>query len=224
MKSDGMHISLSWVCVCVLVFEVLQASSPSEAVPWTKSFPETRCACSVDHYALSTRGHRFAGASKHQCEGGLYATSALLPDWEFDLGVLGRSLPTHKLFVRAERQLFSDLENDPLAITALAHASSSGYQRCQSPVFFEMARNLVEAGFGIGRHLLIRKNAYTQLFGYCIGGIGSSRARYARVDFGLQHVFFLRHYLRLCLSHLKAFGSDQKPFRGIGTLNTNVNV
>jgi len=203
---------------------VLSASPPTEATPWTKSFLETRTSAFIDHHSMALRGNRYAKMSQHQLEGTLLATSAPLQDWEFDLGIQGRTLSTTKFFVRAERQLFSDLANDPLAITVVVDASTSGHQRSSNPVFFEMAKNVAECGIGCGRHLLIQKNGYTQLFAYLLGGVGSSRALYVNAEVGVKQVFFQRHFFRLSVSHIKTYGSENKRFRGIATLKTDVNT
>jgi hypothetical protein len=79
-----------------------------------------------------------------------------------------------------------------------------------------------EGGIGVGRHVAIQKGAYTQLFAYLIGGVGSSRARYARAEIGAQQVFAMKHFLSLRLSYVKTFGRSHAVFRGIGTLKTNI--
>jgi hypothetical protein len=161
---------------------------------------------------------------RHALQGTFFASSAPSQDWEVDLGVQGRTLSTSKVFVRAERQLFSDLAHDPVAVTVFVDGSMSGHDRCSSPVYFEMAKNVVESGVGLGRHLIIRKNAYTQVFAYFLGGVGSRRACYASGEVGMQQVFFQRHYLRASFLHMKTFGSRHGSFHGIGTLKTDVNT
>jgi hypothetical protein len=118
----------------------------------------------------------------------------------------------------------SDLEHDPLAVTIVADASISGRQRARNPVFFEMAKNLMECGIGLGRHLINAKDAYTQLFAYLFGGAGSSRARYASAEIGIQHVFLQRHFFRVSLLRMKTFGRGHGSFCGIGTMKTDVNT
>lgn len=210
--------------ICAGFIEILDASPPSEATPWTKSFLETRVSGSFDHYTISVQGDRFQHVARHKSEGGVYATGSFYPDWEFDIGIQGKSFSTRKFFARAEKQLYSDLEGDLIAATALLQASTCGFERCHSPVFFEMARNCAEGGIGLGRHLVIQKKAYTQVFGYLIGGFGSARARYGRAEVGFQQVFSLQHFIRIAFCHLKTFGDDRHSFRGIGTLRTNVNT
>ena len=200
---------------------IVGAAMPTEAVPWTKSYLETRIVAQMERLSLATRGKSMAQASHHQIEGAIYGSSAPIEDWEFDAAVYGRSLPTSKFFVRAEKQLLSDLGSDPVALTVVADGSISGAQRSRSPVFFEMAKNSAEVGLGIGRHLLIRKGAYVQLFSYLMAGVGSSNARWASAEVGLQEVFSVRHYLRFSYSMMRAFGHS-KRFAGIGTLNTTV--
>ena len=197
----------------------LGAAQPYEATPWTKSFLETRVAASMERYSITTHRARFSHSPHTQYDGSLFLSSAPIVDWEFDIGVIGRSWPTRKFFVRAERQLLSDLSDSPVALTAVVDGSFCGYERSCRPVFFEMAKNGVEAGFGIGRHLIIQKTAYTQLFSYILGGAGSSRARWARAEVGIQQAFFRRHYIRLSYEWLKAFGHAER-FHGIGTIRT----
>jgi hypothetical protein len=200
----------------------LGASLPDEATPWTKSFLETRVAASIDRYGMATHGHTYAPSPHTQYDGSVLLTSAPMVDWEFDVGVFGRSWQTRKFFGRAERQLLSDLTGSPVALTAVVQGSTSGHERSCRPVFFEMAKNSVEAGFGIGRHLIIRKTAYTQLFSYILGGTGSARARWARAEVGLQQVFSRRHYIRISYEWLTSFGHAER-FQGIGTIRTFVN-
>lgn len=210
--------------IATLKSGLIMASPPTEATPWTKSFLETRVAASVERYSLRLRDDRWDHRSKNQIDGTLTATSSPLQDWEVDLGIQGKSLPTGKLFVRAERQILSDLEHEALALTLVADASVSGHQRCRQPVFFEMAKNVAECGIGIGRHLIVEKEAYTQLFAYLLGGVGSSRARYVNGELGIQQVFLNRHYFRISYGYMKTFGRKDKPFRGIATLKTDVNT
>lgn len=197
----------------------LEASLPYEATPWTKSFLETRVAASAERYSISTHRSKFSHSPHTQYDGSLFLSSAPIVDWEFDVGVNGHSWPTRKIFVRAERQLLSDLSDSPVALTAVVNGFACGHERSCRPVFFEMATNGLEAGFGIGRHLVIQKTAYTQLFSYILGGTGSSRARWTRVELGIQQVFARRHYIRLSYEWLKTFGHNGR-FHGIGTIRT----
>ena len=217
----GFYVTVS---IATVVSGLLTASPQAEATPWTKSFLETRVAASVERYAIRARADRWRHTPKNQIDGTLFATSAPLQDWEFDLGVQGKSLPTRKLFCRAERQIFSDLQRDPLAVTLVADVSSSGHQRSRRPVFFEMAKNVAECGIGVGRHLVIRRDAYTQLFAYLLAGIGSSKARFVSGELGVQQMFFQHHFLRLSYIHMKTFGHNHGRFRGIGTIKTDVNT
>ena len=204
----------------------LWASLPHEAVPWTKSFLETKIGTSAERYSLSTNGHRYARSFHTQYDGSFFVSSAPIVDWEFDAAVFGRSLPTRKLFIRAETQLLSDLERSPVAVTAVVDISHSGHERSRQPIFFEMAKSGAEAGLGVGKHLLIKKAAYTQLFSYLIGGAGMSGARWTRVEMGLQQVFFSRHTIRLSYEWLKTFG-HREQFFGMGTIRTlchNINA
>lgn len=200
--------ALSYVC----------ASLPYEATPWTKSFLETRLVASIERYSAQSHNQK----PHTQYDGALVLSSAPIVDWEFDAGIFGRSLPTRKLFARVERQLLSDLAGSPIALTAVLDGSLCGHQRSCRPVFFEMAKNGLEGGLGIGRHLVIQKNAYTQLFSYVLGGVGSSRARWVRSEVGLQQVFFRRHYIRLSYEWLKTFG-NANHFHGIGSIRTICN-
>jgi hypothetical protein len=201
---------------CALTY--VGASLPYEATPWTKSFLETRVAASMERYSASSHAHK----PHTQYDGALVLSSAPLVDWEFDAGIFGRSLPTRKLFIRAERQLLSDLAGNPIALTAVLDGSLCGHERSCRPVFFEMAKNGLEGGLGLGRHLAIRKNAYTQLFSYVLGGVGSSKGRWVRAEVGLQQVFFRKHYIRLSYEWLKSFGNTDH-FHGIGSIRTTCN-
>jgi hypothetical protein len=215
---------LSFVGGAVLMTGVLKASPQSESTPWTKSYLETRTVASVERYSASYRGNRFSHTPKNRVQGTLFATSAPLQDWEFDLGIQGRSFPTGKIFIRAEHQIASDLEQDPLAVTIVVDGSTSGSQRARHPVYFEMAQHVGQIGLGFGRHLVNQKNAYTQVFGYLFGGLGSSRARFASAEIGVQQVFYKQHFLRLSFSHMKTFGQNHAKFRGIATIRTCVNT
>lgn len=213
MKSFCIAIPLC----CGLTY--LGASLPYEATPWTKSFLETRVSASIERYSLSTHKSNFSHSPHTQYDGSFALSSAPMVDWEFDVGVIGRSWPTWKIFVRAERQLLSDLSDGPVALTAVVNGSACGHERSCRPVFFEMAKNGLEAGFGIGRHLVIKKTAYTQLFSYILGGVGSSRARWTRAEVGVQQVFNRRHSIRLSYEWLKTFGHSGQ-FHGIGSIRT----
>jgi hypothetical protein len=202
---------------------VAAASQQFERTPWTKSYLETRSVVSVDRYSLDVRNNQFRNTPKHQMQGTLYLSSAPLEDWEFDLGLQGRSLPTGKLFLSAEHQVLSDLYDDPLALTIVVDGSSSGRRRSTDPVFFEMARHVAQGGIGLGKHIFNQKNYYTQIFSYLLGGMGSSRAKYLSAEFGVQHVISQRHLFRISVLHIKTFGPRKGEFHGIGTLHTDVN-
>ena len=209
---NGLRMALPLCCALTYV----GASLPYEATPWTKSFLETRVAAAVERYATSS--HRYGPHTQY--DGVLHLSSAPIVDWEFDAGIFGRSLLTRKFSVRAERQLLSDLTGNPIALTAVVNGSLCGHERSCRPVFFEMAKNGLEGGFGMGRHLAIQKNAYTQLFSYVLGGMGSSKARWFRAEVGLQQVFSRKHYVRLSCEWLRAIGTADR-FHGIGTIRTS---
>ena len=204
----------------------LGASLPYEATPWTGSYLETKVAASVERYSLSTHKGRYGRSPHTQYDGAIFVSSAPVIDWEIDAALFGRSLPTRKVFIRAERQLLSDIERSPVALTAVVNGSLSAHERSRRPVFFEMAKNTAEAGFGVGRHLFIRKSTYTQLFSYVLGGVGSSRARWFRAEVGLRQVVFHRHIVRFSYEWLKTYGHERR-FRGMGTIRAlchSVNV
>ena len=208
-----------WVALLCCAPICLEASLPDGAVPWTKSFLETKAGVAVERYGLATHGKRYARSSHTQYDGVLCISSAPVMDWEFDAALFGRSWPTGKFFVRAERQLLSDLEKDPVALTAVVNGFVCGHERSCRPVFFEMARDGCEAGLGVGRHALIRKSMYTQVFSYVFGGMGTSRARWARAEVGVQQVFSQRHTFRLSYEWLKTFGHNGS-FQGMGTIRS----
>lgn len=200
---------------------LLEAAPQLEATPWTKSFLETRVAASVQRYAINREAQRRESLSHCQVDGMLMASTSPWQDWEVDLGIQGRSLPTGKLSVRVERQLCSDLEHAPCAVMAVLDGSISGRSRSRSPVYFEIAKNVVDIGIGLGRHLVNEKDIYTQAFLFVFGGIGSSNARFASGEVGLHHVINRRHAIRVSYQYLQSMGRSHEPFRGIGTLQTS---
>ena len=210
---------MDYRCIAIIccVTASLGASLPDEATPWTKSFLETKAGAAVERYSLATHGRRYARTPHTQYDGVLFASSAPVADWEFDTALFGRSWPTGKFFVRAERQILSDLERDPVALTAVVDGFLCGHERSYRPVFFEMAKDGCEVGLGIGRHAFIQKSMYTQVFSYVFGGMGTSRARWARAEVGVQQVFSRRHTIRLSYEWLKTFGHSES-FHGMGTL------
>ncbi len=217
----------SFCCSCAAAIAIAtyaEAAPQIEAVPWTKSFLETRAAASLQRYSIHRRGERWDHSPSHRAEGMVYVSSSFLPDWEFDVGIQGRSLPTRKLSVRAARQICSDLEYAPLAVMVIADASVAGRARSQAPVYFEMAKNVIDLGIGIGRHLMNRKESYTQAFAFLFGGVGSSKARFMSGEFGIQHVMKQRHFVRMAYQHLRTFGSGRSSFRGMATVPMRVHT
>ena len=206
-----------WVAVLCCATAFVGASLPDEATPWTKSFLETKAGAAVERYRLAAHGRRYRRSPRTQYDGTLFFSLAPVIDWEFDAALFGRSWPTGKLLVRAERQLLSDLERDPVALTAVLDGFVCGHERSFQPVFFEMARDGCEAGLGVGKHVFIRKSMYTQLFSYFLGGMGTSQARWTRAEVGIQQVLFRRHTIRFSYEWLKTFGRGGS-FRGMGTI------
>jgi len=90
--------------------------------------------------------------------------------------------------------------------------------------FFEMAKNVGECGVGLGRHVINRKDAYTQLFAYILVVWALHEHVMPVRRLALPKVFSERHYLRASFSHMKTFGPGHGPFHGIGTLKTDVNT
>lgn len=194
----------------------LHADASSEATPWTRSFLEARVDLSAQQYRASFNKDRWAHAHSFAYDGQISIGASPLEDWGVDLGIQEGEIKARKGFARIERQLYSDLKGDPLACTFVVGGSISSRYRSRQPVYFEMAQNAFETGFGVGRHLFIKKKFYTQLFAYVYGGVGNSRASWGRCEIGVQNVYARRHRVRLAYEGLRTFRSHGR-FQGIGT-------
>ena len=175
----------------------------------------------LERLSVTTRHSHERCSPRCQYDGCFVVSAAPIVDWEFDVGVQGRSLSTGKLVVRAERQLLSDLTGSRCALTAFAAGSISGRQRARHPVFFEMAQSGAEMGVGVGRHLIIRPRGYVQLFSYVSAGAGTHHAAWAQAEVGLQAVYQRRHTIRVSYMWTDALGHG-RIYRGVGTLHTHI--
>ena len=162
-----------------------------------------------------------AHSPSHCLQATLLASGSPYPEWESDIFLSGNSIETAKIGARVERQLLSDLTGSPVALTCLALVSTTRRERAMKPVFFEMAPSAAECGVGLGRHIVLKQHAYTQLFAYLVGGIGTHQARWVSGEVGIQQVFFSRHFLRGALGIIETYG-HARGFRGIGTIRTTV--
>lgn len=202
----------------------LYCAPVAEAVPWTKNFLEIRPSLSIERLSVTPRHRHLPGHSPRHCyQGTLVASASPCPDWEADLTISGRSFETGRIGARVERQVLSDLTDGPVALTLVASGSMSRMDRVRKPVFFEMAASTAEFGVGIGRHLLVRQSAYTQLFAYCVGGIGTRQAKWATGEIGIQQVFFSRHFARFAVGCTHTYGHHHS-FQGFGSIRSVVRI
>ncbi len=200
----------------------LYGAPPFEAVPWTKNFLEIRPTLVLERLSATPRHRRLPAHSPEQAfQGTLLVSGSPYPEWESDIFLSGNSIETAKIGARVERQLLSDLTGSPVALTCFAAGSTAQRERARKAVFFEMAPSTAECGVGLGKHLIVRPHAYTQLFAYVGGGIGTHNARWMGGEVGMQQVLFSRHFLRGSLGCTETFGRARR-FCGIGTMRTVV--
>jgi hypothetical protein len=197
------------------VFQHLEASSSSVAVPWTKSFLEVRPSVAWESLSVVPRHAH----SRRSSDGTLLLSSSWYPDLEMDVGLSSSACADTKCSVRLEQQLASDLVNAPIAITAVGAASVSSRARARDLVFFEMAKEEVELGLGFGRHLFTRKETYTQLFGYVFAGLGSQDSRWMSEELGVQQTI-MSHRVRISVARTDTFGRNHGHFHGVGSEKT----
>lgn len=199
---------------------VANAETSFSMRPWTKNFLESSFSISMDYLAA----HKRTSWQKRETsiDGLVLFSSAPCPDWQVDLAVAGKSMKTGKGACRVEKLIFSDLQGNPCALSCFLSLMAGQKKRIVNPVFFEMAQYAVETGMGIGKHLYIEKNFYTQAFSYLSAGAGKC-ARWGSVEVGLFQSFIEKHTFRCSLSHLKSFAHRQ-VFQGYGSIRTRQNV
>lgn len=197
---------------------LLKASPSQEATPWAHNFLEIRPSASVEMLSAKylRNKHKLPTRRYLACLG---LTGSPYPNWDVDVAVSGASTPTSKFDIRLERQLSSDLERSPLALSVVAHVTSCTHMRAKTPIFFEMARQAAEVGAGVGRHLIIKSHSYTQAFGYILAGIGSRNAKWSSVELGVQQAVY-NHLFRCSFTHLMTFG-HAGTFAGIATKSSH---
>ena len=214
-----MRTLLAALCLLVPCNQVF-SDFTFEAKPWTKSFLETSCSFSLEK--ISPHFKTKKSCCTHPTSQGMALVSASLqPEWQVDVVAAAGSLATGKIAARAERLLLSDLKDSPFALSCFLGVAKSQEERVKNPSFFEMAQETCEAGFGLGKHIYVGKNAYTQAFSYLIGGIGR-RAQWGQLEAGVYHSFFGNQAVRCSLSHVISF-PHHHVFHGYGTIRTHVN-
>ena len=200
---------------------VLIASPWYEATPWTKSFLDIRPTASIQY--LSIRKEKRVG-KLHQptnvLEGMLGISGSPYPDLEIDLFLSQASAHTMKGELRGEFQLCSDINFQPIALTAVAHATTTTRYRAERLLFWEMAQHGLEIGLGIGKHLYIAPKTYTQFFGYVFGGIGSRSSRWITMEMGVQHVYG-HHRFRGAILRQEMHGNRSiSQYAGLGSVRS----
>ena len=203
-----------WTGIFCLYASTMFSEVFMREVPWTRDLLSTETAA-VLSYQKARSKHMKQYSPRFDV--GVEASVVPLTNLEVAAAFLAASPKTPKVAFRVEKQFLCDLCSDKIALTTVGSVEASSRIRAENPVFFEYAPLICSFGLGVGKHLLNKKNYYTQLYGYAFTGIGSHWSSYGSVLLGVQHVYEKKQTVSFSIEAAKSFSSTCHTYAGFAT-------